>query len=193
MTTGLLVLLGAALVLVVAALVAVVARSRASARETRHREALERLERRLDLSLGDVRAPSLPPFGAAPAGPEGAAPLVADRLPGRAALLEAVGAEIERARAGSTRLTIVLVRVAESSLVDSLVEAVREVTGRRAYAVGPTAAAFTLPGQGRANGLGAVARVGSRTTLVGHAAEWRPEETPAELVARLLAESRPDG
>ena len=34
------------------------------------REALERLERRLDLSLGDVRAPSLPPFGAAPAGPE---------------------------------------------------------------------------------------------------------------------------
>ena len=46
MTTGLLVLLGAALVLVVAALVAVVARSRASACETRHREALERLERR---------------------------------------------------------------------------------------------------------------------------------------------------
>jgi len=85
------------------------------------------------------------------------------------------------------------VRVAESSLVDSLVEAVREVTGRRAYAVGPTAAAFTLPGQGRANGLGAVARVGSRTTSVGHAAEWRPEETPGELMARLLAESRPGG
>ena len=188
MTAWLLALLGAALLLI---LVAVAFRRRAVARERRRVEALERLANRLELSLGEARPPAFPPFEHPTPAPEGDAPLVADRLPGRAALLEAVAAEVDRARAGSTRLTIALVRAVDATTEDSLVEAVREVTGRRAYAVGPNAAAFTLPGLGRADGLGTVARIESRTPSVGRAAEWVPGETPGELVVRLLEE--PDG
>ena len=72
----------------------------------------------------------------------------------------------------------------------TLVVAVDQVTGRRAYAVGPSAVAFTLPGLGRADGLAALARIESRTASSGHAVEWEPGETPVELVARLLAEPR---
>ena len=195
MTVWLLALLGAALLLLVAGLVV---RRRAVARERRRAEAVGRLAERLEQSLGEVRAPAFPPFEpSAAAVPESPAALVAERLPGRAALLEAVSAEIERARAGSTRLTVALVRVSGSTTGDALVEAVRDVSGRRAYAVGPSAAAFTLPGLGRAEGLGAVAQIASRTPSSGHAVEWEREqgETPAELVARLLeappsAESR---
>jgi hypothetical protein len=194
MTFWLLALLGAAVALVVV----LVVRRRAVARERRRTEAVGRLAERLEQSLGDVRAPTFPPFEpSAAAAPETPAALVAERLPGRAALLEAVAAEIERAGAGSTRLTVALVRVSGSTTGDALVEAVREVSGRRAYAVGPSAAGFTLPGLGRAEGLGAIAQIESRTPSNGHAVEWEREqgETPAELVARLLgappsAESR---
>ena len=185
MTAGLLALLAAALLLLGAA---VVFGRRAVARERSRVEALERLAERLELSLDEVRLPTFPPFEHAPPLPEGAATLVADSLPGRAAFLEAVAAEVDRARAGATRLTLVLVRVADGTSPESLVEAVGEVTGRRAYAVGPSAVAFTLPGLGRADGLGVVARIESRSRSVGHAVEWEREqgETPAELVARLL-------
>jgi hypothetical protein len=186
MTVWLLALLGAVLVLLIAVLVV---RRRRVARERRRAEAVGRLAERLEQSLGEVRAPTFPPFeSSAAAGPESPAALVAERLPGRAALLEAVAAEIERARAGSTRLTVALVRVTGSTTGDALVEAVREVSGRRAYAVGPSAAAFPLRGLGRAEGLGAVAQVESRTPSTGQAVEWEREreESPAELVARLL-------
>jgi len=181
--------LGAALLLVGAG---VLVRRRALGRERRRVQALEGLAERLELSLGEVRPPTFPPFEHDAPAPGSVAPLVADRLPGRTALLEAVAAEVDRARAGPTRLTIVLVRAADATTGDALVEAVREVTGRRAYAVGPSAAAFTLPGLGRADGLGTVARIESRTPAVGQAAEWVPGETPAELVARLLGSSRAD-
>jgi hypothetical protein len=177
------VLLGAALLLVVG----LVVRRRAVARERRRAEAVGRLAKRLEQSVGEVRAPTFPPFEPSGAtAPESAAALVAERLPGRAALLEAVAVELERARAGATRLTVALVRVSGPTTGDALVEAVREVSGRRAYAVGPSAAAFTLPGLGRADGLGAVAQIESRTPSTGHAVEWEQGETPAELVARLL-------
>ncbi len=69
-----------------------------------------------------------------------------------------------------------------------LADAVREVAGRPAYAVGPAASAFTLPGLGRADGLGTLARIESRLPSTGRAVEWRPGETAVELVARLLGE-----
>jgi hypothetical protein len=188
-TAWLLSLLAAAVIVLV---VALVARRRAVARETRRGEELGRLAEHFEQSLGDVRAPTFPPFAAAAPPSEGVAPLVADRLPGRAALLEAVAAEIDRARAGSTRLTVALVRFGDGTTGEMLVEAVREVTGRRAYAVGPSAAAFTLPGLGRAEGLGTLARIESRTPSTGRAAEWVPGETSAELVARLLGEASAD-
>jgi hypothetical protein len=181
--TAWLLALGAALLLLGAA---VLVRRRGVERDRRRAQALGRLAERLERSLGDVRAPTFPPLEPAAPQTEGRMPLVDDRLPGRAALLDAVAAEVERARAGSTRLTIVLVRVAGSEDGDSLVDAVREVTGRGAYLVGPGVVAFTLPGLGRADGLGTVARIESQSPSAGHAVEWMPGETAAELVARLL-------
>lgn len=185
MIVWLVVLLGAALVLV---LVALSVRRRAVARETRRVEALGHLAERLEQSLVEVRPPRFPPFAPTAPAQGGVAPLVADRLPGRAALLEAVAAELDRAREDQARLTVVLVRVAGTTSGEALVDAVHEVTGRHAYAVGPSAAAFTLPGLGRAEGLGMLARIESRSASTGRAVEWAREqgETPVELVARLL-------
>jgi hypothetical protein len=179
----LLALLAAALVLLV---VALAARRRTVARETRRVQALERLADRLEVSIAEVRPPTFPPFESPTPADEGVVPLLADRLPGRTALLEGVAVDVEHAGAGSTRLTVVLVRVAGATAPEALLEAVREVTGRPAYAVGPSAVAFTLPGLGRAGGLGALARIEARIACTGHAAEWAPGETPVELVARLL-------
>lgn len=183
----LLVLLGVALVLV---LIAVTVRRQAVAREARRVQALGRLAEQLELSLAQLRPPEFRPIEPTAPEPGAVAPFVADRLPGRAALLEAVAAEVERARAGTARLTAVLVRIAGATEGGTLVVAVDQVTGRRAYAVGPSAVAFTLPGLGRADGLAALARIESRTASSGHAVEWEPGETPVELVARLLAEPR---
>jgi hypothetical protein len=174
-------------VIVAAIAAGMAARRRAAAREARRVEELGRLAERLERSLGELRprAPR-PPEGETLAAPDRRAPLVAERLPGRAALLEAVAADVERARSGRARLTAVLVRAADGTAPADLADAVRSVTGRRAYAVGPSAAAFTLPGCGRADGLGALARIEAATRAAGHAVEWSPDETAVELVARLL-------
>src|SRR6185312_7979708 len=113
------------------------------ARETQRTHELTRLAEQLGVSLAQVYRPSFPPIEPSAPQPGAVAPLVADRLPGRAAFLEAVAAEVERA-----------------------------------YAVGPSAVAFTLPGLGRADGLAALARIESRAPSSGRAVEWKPEETP---------------
>jgi hypothetical protein len=187
MTVWLLVLAAAAVVLVV---VAVTVRRRAIAREAQRAQELGRLAERLGLSLAQVHAPKFPPIEPSIPEPGAVAPLVADRLPGRAAFLEAVAAEVERAKAGAARLTAALVRAGGDVDSGTLVVAVDEIAGRRAYAVGPSAVAFTLPGLGRADGLAALARIESRAPSSGRAVEWKPAETPVELVARLLEEPR---
>jgi len=187
MIVWLLVIFGATLALV---LIAVTVRRRAIAREARRVRELERLAERLELSLAQLHPPEFPPIEPTAPGPGAIAPLVADRLPGRAAFLEAVTAEVERAQAGAARLTAALVRVAGDTDGGALVVAVDEITGRRAYAMGPSAVAFTLPGLGRADGLAALARIESRAPSSGHAVEWERAETPVELVARLLGEPR---
>jgi len=183
------VLLGLALVLALV-VIAVVVRRRAIARETQRTHELTRLAEQLGVSLAQVYRPSFPPIEPSAPQPGAVAPLVADRLPGRAAFLEAVAAEVERAKAGAARLTAALVRAAGDADSGTLVVAVDEIAGRRAYAVGPSAVAFTLPGLGRADGLAALARIESRAPSSGRAVEWKPEETPVELVARLLGEPR---
>ncbi len=184
MTAWFAALAAGALLLCVAA--AIAARRRAAAREARRVEELGRLAERLESALGALR-----PLGTAaavgpPPSPAGDAPLVAERLPGRAALLEAVAGDVAHARASAARLTAVLVRVSDETRPGELVDAVRDVTGRPPYAVGPRSAAFTLPGLGRADGLGALARIESVTASSGRAVEWMPDETAVELVARLL-------
>jgi hypothetical protein len=176
----------AAGVIVICVAAATAARRRAAAREARRVEELGRLAERLERSLGEFRTPQRQPAGETPTPTDRRPPLVAERLPGRAALLEAVAADVEHARSGRARLTAVVVRAADGTASAGLADAVRSVTGRRAYAVGPSAAAFTLPGLGRADGLGALARIEAVTRAAGHAVEWAPEETAVELVARLL-------
>jgi hypothetical protein len=169
----------------------VVARRRAAAREVRRVQELGRLAERLEASLGELRPPRRAQDAPAATSPDRSAPLVAGRLPGRAALLEAVAADVERARSRRERLTAVVVRAADGTASAVLADAVRSATGRRAYAVGPSAAAFTLPGAGRAAGLGALARIESATSAAGHAVEWEPDETAVELVTRLLEPPAP--
>lgn len=183
MTAWLAVPAAGALLLVAATVVS--ARRRARERESRRVEELGRLADRLETALGALRQPSR--AAKTPSTPPAVdAPLVAERLPGRTALLEAVAGEIAQARANGARLTAVLVRAGEERRPEEVVDAVREVAGRPAYAVGPRSVAFTLPGVGRADGLGAVARIESVTVSSGHAVEWKPDETAVELVARLL-------
>jgi hypothetical protein len=172
-----------------AALVTVVvltrsARRRAASREARRVEELGRLAERLEASLGAFRTrPPRPPVPVPQIHP---APLVAGRLPGRAALLEALTTDVERARSRGARLTAVVVRAEGETSPPELVDAIREAAGRPAYAVGPGVAAFTLPDLGRASGLGVLARIESTTPATGRAVEWAPRESAVELVARLL-------
>jgi hypothetical protein len=173
---------GAALVAVV--VVARSARRRAASREARRVEELGRLAERLEASLGAFRAPL--PSPPAPVPQIHPAPLVAGRLPGRAALLEALTTDVERARSRGARLTAVVVRAEGGTSPPELVDAIREAAARPAYAVGPGVAAFTLPDLGRASGLGVLARIESTTTATGRAVEWDPRESAVELVARLL-------
>jgi hypothetical protein len=181
-----LVVLGAAVGVVA---VGLVARRRAVARQARRVRELEVLAGRLEATLAQVRSPPPRPLEPTAAAAGGVAPLVADRLPGRAAFLEAIAAEVDRAVGeGGARLTAALVRVPPERGGGALVQAVGEVTGRRAYAVGPSAVAFTLPGLGRADGLAALARIESQTASTGHAVEWAPGETAVELVVRLLSQ-----
>ncbi len=179
------IVIAAALLLLMMIAVAVHARRGATAREARRVEALEALAERLETSIVELRPPSFPPIepSAAPTGDD--APLIADRLPGRAAFLDAVAAEITRA-GPSARLAVALAHAAGDTTPELLVDAVREVTGRQAYAVGPSSVAFALPGLGRAGGLGALARIEALAASAGKAIERVPDEGAVALVARLL-------
>jgi hypothetical protein len=180
----------AAVAAIVAVAAAVSARRRAATREARRVEELRRLAERLEASLAELRPQRPRTAETASGAATSPAPLVADRLPGRAALLEAVGREVAEARSTGERLTAVVVRVADETSPARLADAIRVAAGRPAYAVGPGAAAFTLPTLGRAEGLGVLARIESATPSSGHAVEWATHESAAELVTRLL-ESRP--
>ena len=161
------------------------ARHRAAALEARRVAELGRLAERLEASLGELRPPPAEPVATERA--TDTATLVAGRLPGRTALLEAVTGDVHRAQSSRARLTAVVARAEGETTPARLVDAIRVVVGRPAYAVGPGVAAFTLPDLGRAAGLGVLAQIESMTASTGHAVEWDPRESAIELVARLLA------
>src|SRR6185503_12322040 len=122
MTVLLVALLTAAVLLV---LVAVLVRRRARAREARRLEALAHLAERLEASLEDLRPPTFQPVEATVAPSGGGAVLAAQRLPGRAALLDAVAAEVAHAAAAGSRLTVARVRAAGATSPEELADAVR--------------------------------------------------------------------
>jgi len=179
-----------AAVLVVAGVILLAARQRAVARERQRVAALNVLAERVQAAVASVRPPRLPPAEPSPAH-DPATLLVADRLPGRAALVAAVAAQVRHARSDGSRLAVALATVKGGTTSEGLVEAVRVATEGPVYAVGPSSVAFTLPGVGRAEALGVLARIEAAAASSGRAVELEPGEDAVELVARLLC--RPAG
>lgn len=114
---------------------------------------------------------------------------VDEGLPGRAALLRAAATQVGDARLGGRRLSAALVRTAAAGARELAVEA-HAVADVPAYAVGPQAVAIVLPGLGRADALGLLARIEARCPSSGKAVELEPGEDAVELVARLLTQGR---
>ncbi len=108
-------------------------------------------------------------------------------LPGRAAFVDALGSEVERASERGTRLAAAVVRDAEAASLDTLAAVVREAAKAPVYLVGPRAVAVALPGTGRAEALGILARVEASCGARGSAAELEAGETATQLAVRVLA------
>ncbi len=163
-----------------------ITRRRAVARERQRVTALTALAERIDAAVAPLRRP--PPALPEPRarGSDLTAPLVADRLPGRAALIDAAAAAVADARAGGWRLSAALVTVAGDTTPAALADTVRSLAGAPVYAVGPSSVAVTLPGVGRADALGLLARIEAEVSSTGRAVELGPDEDAVEFVTRLL-------
>ncbi len=185
-TVALAVLAIAALVTVLS--VVVVARRR-RAQAARRLAALTEVVGRIDAavsSLGELtiphtthRVPAEPDTGTAPT------TLMDGDLPGRAGLLWALATGVAEARSHGLRLAAAVVRAGEDDAA-SLASRARTVADVPVYAVGPRAVALVLPGLGRADALGVLARIEAVCPSSGRAVELAPEEDAVELAARLL-------
>jgi hypothetical protein len=181
-----------ALIVAVAATLLVVlvawrARRRRAARRDRRLAALEATARRIDTAVGSLReldlhdrdepAPTIPR--------DGPPPPVADDLPGRAALVEALTTCVAEARSEGSRVAAAFVRSGADDAT-TLARHVRTVVDAPVYAVGTRAVAFVLPGLGRAEALGLLARIEAACHTSGRAVELEQGEDGVDLVARLL-------
>ena len=119
--------------------------------------------------------------------PVAATPLLDDGRPGRAALLDAVADAVERSREQDSRLSAAVVRMTGEQDGATLADVVHEVAQAEAYAVGPRSVALVLPGLGRADALGVLARIEAQCSSSGRAVELEPSEDAVEFAARLLA------
>ena len=113
--------------------------------------------------------------------------LVDDDLPGRAALLDAVADAVERSRAQRSRLSAAVVRATGDKDARTLAGVVQGVAQAEAYAIGPRSVALVLPGLGRADALGLLARIEAQCPSSGRAVELESSEDAVEFAARLLA------
>ena len=175
----------------VAAVVVALALRRKARLSARRDIGLTTVAERIDDAVASVRPPNEPVEHVSPL-PPGPAPMVGEALPGRAALVDAVASGVVVARADGGRLAAALVRAAGAEDAEKLAREVREVAGVIAYAVGPHSVALVLPGLGRADALGLLARVEARCASTGLAVELEPGEDAAELVCRLMG-SAPTG
>lgn len=187
-------------VLAVAALAAsvillVASRRRHVARARRRLEALTEVAARIDravASLGELtmlssddQADAAPPFPAP-------APLVEDDLAGRAGLLQELALDVAGAHSQGDRLAAAVVRCEDGDAA-TLARDARSVAGVPVYTVGPRAVALVLPGLGRADALGVLARIETRCPSSGRAVELESGEDAVELAARLLGGQAPQG
>jgi hypothetical protein len=180
--------------IVVAAAAASVARSRRLAQRARRVAALTTVAERLEAALETLRSarpPSSEDLPATAVTPSSPAPLIGGTLPGRAALLDALGRAIEHARKEGTRLTAAVVQT-EEEVEDVLGTELSATANAQIYLIGPRSVALVLPDLGRAAALGVLARIQAAHGLRGRVVELDDGETAAELAARLLG-SAPSG
>lgn len=175
-----------ALALLAALAVATIAvwtvRRRAMRRERRRVTALTELAGRLDAtaaSFPETRTTRVEALSRAPA------PLVGVEPGGRAALVDAATTAVRRARGSGARLAVAVVESEDRVAVD-LARDVGQVVGMTTYTVGPRSIAVVLPGAGRAEALGVLARIQAACGVTGRAFELEPVEDAVELLARVL-------
>jgi hypothetical protein len=183
--------LGVCAVVVALLAAAYAVRRRRVARAERRAAALAEVARRIDAAVSSLGELSVgdPDEGPVPVG-GAAARLVDDGLPGRAGLLQALAESISSARTEGGRLAAAVVRSGEGD-AGELARAARLVADGPVFAVGPRAVALVLPGAGRADALGVLARIETRCSSCGRAVELEPREDALELAARLLGPETP--
>lgn len=120
----------------------------------------------------------------------GPAPLVEDDLSGRAGLLKELAVDVAGAHSHGDRLAVAVVR-SEDGDAATLARDARSVADVPVYTVGPRAVALVLPGLGRADALGVLARIETRCASSGRAVELESGEDAVELAARLLGGQAP--
>ena len=120
----------------------------------------------------------------------GSAPLVVDDLAGRTGLLQELALDVAGAHSQGDRLAAAVVR-SEDGDAATLARDARSVADVPVYTVGPRAVALVLPGLGRADALGVLARIETRCPSSGRAVELESGEDPVELAARLLGGQAP--
>jgi type II secretory pathway pseudopilin PulG len=167
-----------------------VGRRRRRERNARRIAALTAVAERIDAAVASL-GEAIPTSSAEQASGSRAAtaprpPVIQDGLVGRTALLGAVADAVERARAEDSRLSGAVVRVTETDAA-RLAGVVHDVAQAEAYAVGPRSVALVLPGLGRAEALGVLARIEAQCAASGSAVELGPGEDAVEFAARLLA------
>jgi hypothetical protein len=133
----------------------------------------------LELPPAVVEPPPRPPTPLPPIAPGG-----------RAAFIDALTEAVARARAEGTRLTAAVVESGSTSSA-ALAGDVQNVTGAEAYEVGARSVALVVPGSGRADALGVLARIQAACGATGNAVELEPDDDAVGLVSRLLAGEEP--
>jgi hypothetical protein len=169
-------------ILVVAAVAVWAFRRRAIEQERRRVAALTTLAIRLREVSDSLEAPG----AAAEPPPRPPTPLTAVEPGGRGAFIEALTEAVAHARADSSRLTAALVE-SDSTTSAALAGEVATVTGGDAYEVGARSVALVVPGAGRADALGVLARIQAACGATGNAVELEPGDDAVALATRLLS------
>ena len=187
MSLGLALVVLATAALAAVVILAVASRRRQVARARRRLEVLTEVAGRIDravASLGELTvSPTWDPVAEAPSSEP--APLVEDELAGRAGLLRELAVDVAGAHSHGDRLSAAIVR-SEDGDAAALARDARSVADVPVYTVGPRAVALVLPGLGRADALGVLARIETRRPSSGRAVELESGEDAVELAARLL-------
>ena len=110
---------------------------------------------------------------------------------GRVAFLDALEAEVTRAAAVDERLAVAVVHDSASCSGERAPDVLHELGAREVYAVGSGTHAIVLPGAGRAEAFGVLAKVEARCGARGTAVERAEGETALELYVRVLSGGRP--